>query len=318
MKIYVDQDGVLSDFDKEFQKLGHGSADDFVEKYSENAMWHLINSKVDNFWKYMEWMPDGKDFWNFVKDHNPTILTKPAPVKHCKEDKLAWLKKEIGDVPVIVTTKKEKYADKDSVLIDDMPKNISKWQEAGGIGILHTSAENSIKKLQKILSKKSSFVGLRNIEALLKYSTNYPGVHLLDFNKENQHHMEVFDSIGGFLYPAVWETDPRTDYKYYIAYTDRGDQKKPIGIVGYFKSKDGRYCTNIGVVPGQRRKGWGEFLYKELKDKISKKGLSDLYAVVDINNLPSKKFHEYIGKRLPEKDQTYLDKYKKILFKLPF
>ena len=35
-------------------------------------------------------------------------------------------------------------------LIDDKEENIKQWKAAGGIGILHTSAENTIKELQKL------------------------------------------------------------------------------------------------------------------------------------------------------------------------
>ena len=45
---------------------------------------------------------------------------------------------------------KKDYADKNSILIDDYSKNIEQWRAAGGIGILHTSAEDTIKQLQKL------------------------------------------------------------------------------------------------------------------------------------------------------------------------
>lgn len=37
------------------------------------------------------------------------------------------------------------------VLVDDRPDNINPWIAAGGIGILHTSVEDSIKQLRKLL-----------------------------------------------------------------------------------------------------------------------------------------------------------------------
>ena len=39
---------------------------------------------------------------------------------------------------------------KGSVLIDDRQKNIDAWIEAGGIGILHTSAANTINQLKAL------------------------------------------------------------------------------------------------------------------------------------------------------------------------
>jgi hypothetical protein len=155
--IYVDQDGVLSDFNRAFEELGHGTPESFEEKHGEEAMWYLINNKTDHFWLNMEWMPDGKKFWNFIKKYNPTILTKPARVKNCKEDKISWLKKNLGeDVSIKLSTKKEKYANPNTILFDDMEENIQKWIDAGGIGILYKSAEQAILEFKKIY-KNASF-----------------------------------------------------------------------------------------------------------------------------------------------------------------
>jgi hypothetical protein len=45
---------------------------------------------------------------------------------------------------------KKDYARPNSILIDDNVKNIADWIGAGGIGILHTSAEDTIKQLKKL------------------------------------------------------------------------------------------------------------------------------------------------------------------------
>lgn len=150
-KIYVDQDGVLSDFDKAFESFGKGTPDEFVNKHSEETMWYLINNNDPHFFLNLEWMPNGKQLWNFLKPYNPTILTKPAKMKYCIQDKKKWIKENIGDVPIIISTKKEKYADENSILIDDREENIIPWKEAGGLGILHKSTNDTIKQLQKLL-----------------------------------------------------------------------------------------------------------------------------------------------------------------------
>ena len=40
---------------------------------------------------------------------------------------------------------------KHQILVDDRPDNIEAWREAGGIGVQHTSAEDSIEQLKKII-----------------------------------------------------------------------------------------------------------------------------------------------------------------------
>ena len=69
-------------------------------------------------------------------------------------DKNEWIKRHVDPtVPVTCTftgTQKAAYAYEGSVLIDDRQKNIDHWVENGGIGILHTSAENTIKELKAL------------------------------------------------------------------------------------------------------------------------------------------------------------------------
>ena len=194
-KIYTDCDQVLTNFSKKFEKLGHGTPEEFEEKNSQEAMWFLINSKTDHFWRDIEWMPDGKKFWNFIKDYNPTILSRSAPVKNSKEDKTEWLKKEIGkDVPIIITSKKEKYANENSILIDDMQKNIDKWEDSGGIGLLYINANKAIKELKQIL-KKQDFSQAKTLDSLIKIAS------LFD---------EDADTIIGHFEKATKEEDKQT------------------------------------------------------------------------------------------------------------
>ena len=42
------------------------------------------------------------------------------------------------------------YAAPNHILIDDRESNIDQWRAAGGIGILHTSASNTIQQLKKL------------------------------------------------------------------------------------------------------------------------------------------------------------------------
>ena len=72
-------------------------------------------------------------------------------------DKNKWVRKYIDPTVVVTCTysgsQKGAFAKEGFVLIDDRPKNI-KWEDAGGIGILHESAEKTINILK----------GLRNGE----------------------------------------------------------------------------------------------------------------------------------------------------------
>jgi len=45
---------------------------------------------------------------------------------------------------------KQLFSGENRILIDDLPNTIEEWNAKGGIGILHTSAANTIKELKKL------------------------------------------------------------------------------------------------------------------------------------------------------------------------
>jgi len=157
-KIFVDMDGVLCWWEKAFTDLGPELTKgldglEYEKKFGRDQLWDMVakEGKLE-FWSEMPWMTDGKKLWNYVKKFNPTILTTPAKSKFCKEGKKIWIARELGeDIPYIFEKEKWKYADMNSILIDDYHKKIDDWINKGdGIGILFTSADETIKKLKEM------------------------------------------------------------------------------------------------------------------------------------------------------------------------
>jgi len=159
--IYCDMDGVLTDFEKSIKdgflndwnkkhktKIKDGWA--FDAKYGKNKFWSSVDKLGLSFWSDMAWTKDGKILWNYLKDMNINILSKPSQNKKSKEGKNIWCERELNLKPIL-SNNKEKYANENSILIDDLPKNINKWVDAGGIGILHKNTKTTIKKLKEIL-----------------------------------------------------------------------------------------------------------------------------------------------------------------------
>jgi 5'(3')-deoxyribonucleotidase len=152
-KLFCDLDGVLANFDKGFQDLGYPPPQEFMDKYGKDAFWKIL-PQHPRFFRDLEWMPDGKELWSYIKQFNPTILSAPAresTMPHCKEDKIAWVKEHLGNIEIIIDANKGKYTNDGDILIDDREKNIIQWEAANGVGILHTSAADTIKKLQQLL-----------------------------------------------------------------------------------------------------------------------------------------------------------------------
>ena len=150
-KIYVDMDGVLVDFDGGYEKLTGMTTKEADEKGPE-FFWKPISKAGAKWWITLKWMPDGKQLWDYVKKYNPELLSAPSREEASRMGKRVWVKRELPGVKLILRSadKKQEFASPNSILIDDREKNIEQWRNAGGIGILHTDAASTIKKLKEL------------------------------------------------------------------------------------------------------------------------------------------------------------------------
>ena len=156
-KIYCDMDGVLVDFDKGYKELT-GKETSHSDVQGTTAFWDtfkqgLANKKMQekDYWANLQWMPDGKELWDHIKQYNPTLLSAPSRDPQSRLGKRIWVKKNIPSTPLILAAAeaKKNYARKNAILIDDRVSNINDWNAAGGIGILHTSTATTLDKLSK-------------------------------------------------------------------------------------------------------------------------------------------------------------------------
>lgn len=171
--IYLDMDGVIVDFDKSARKLiknydmqkpyfnGDLPSTPEYEKLRINLRFAVGRTK--NFWKDLEWTEDGKPLAKFILKNfsieDIYILTTHMPTDPTScPGKKEWIQREVPKIKrnhVICEAKKHRHVSSlmgRQILIDDRKKNIGDWVNAGGIGILHTSTENTINELKKYLS----------------------------------------------------------------------------------------------------------------------------------------------------------------------
>ena len=113
----------------------------------------LLDKKMQekDYWANLQWMPDGKELWDHIKQYKPTLLSAPSRDPQSRWGKRIWVKKNIPGTPLILAaaSAKKNYARKNAILIDDRISNINDWNDAGGIGILHTSTATTLEKLSK-------------------------------------------------------------------------------------------------------------------------------------------------------------------------
>ena len=158
-KIYVDMDGVVADFDKRFRDLSGMNPNDYEAKNGKNAFWDFIDVKHKvAFWVGIPPMQDAQRLIDYVSKHNYEMLTAPSIKKESLMGKGLWIrnwaKKGLFPSKPKVNYKSAKnkhhFAAPNHILIDDKQSTIDSWNAAGGVGILHTSASNTINQLKKL------------------------------------------------------------------------------------------------------------------------------------------------------------------------
>ena len=150
--IYCDMDGVLCDFDKRFMEFSNGiPPSEYESKFGKKAFWELISKKGVGFWVGIPWMSDGKQLWDYIKPYNPSLLSAPSSEESSRLGKRLWVRNNIPGTKLILrqAEQKQEFANPNAILIDDRTSNIQQWIDKGGIGILHTSADETIKQLKE-------------------------------------------------------------------------------------------------------------------------------------------------------------------------
>jgi len=154
IKIFVDLDGVLTNWIKDATEICGIDLFDEEERQKLKDNNCLINEKIgytDKFlWESIE--KKGEDFWTNLESFSWTkrlierckkekhfcLLTSPSQDPECASGKVKWINKELGKDfrDFLIGSPKYFCADENSILIDDMNKNIEAFEDAGGNGFL--------------------------------------------------------------------------------------------------------------------------------------------------------------------------------------
>ena len=158
IRLYLDMDGVLCDFQTAYTKLRTGAADN-TKRFKAAVIDHKI-------FENLEFMPDAKELLAHVRTLpvHIEILTSvgtfdPFQGEETKKQKKLWLSKHnIMYKPNFVRSKPEKaeYATPTSILVDDSIGCIEPFNAKGGHGILHTAAKKTNSNLDSLILQLSA------------------------------------------------------------------------------------------------------------------------------------------------------------------
>lgn len=161
-KIYFDMDGVLADFNGGVRKLCGIEPPNQAHKTEkdDDIMWEAIRN-VPHFYDKLDLMPGALEMFSQLNSRFDVEILSGIPkprrgILTSGEDKTAWAHRLLSEnlkVNIVYREEKKNYVTgPECILIDDLEKNIKEWDEAGGTGILFTSAKevlNRIDELQK-------------------------------------------------------------------------------------------------------------------------------------------------------------------------
>jgi 5'-nucleotidase len=153
MRIYLDLDGVMADFDTHF--VDHFGVD--PQSLDDDVMWKMING-YHNFYANLPLMKDALELFNALEGENVTILTAcpKSNYKNAAIQKRAWVRKHLSEsitvIPMMGGVNKALFMhEPGDILIDDMMKNCKAWEELGGVAIVHKNAADTLAKLKEIV-----------------------------------------------------------------------------------------------------------------------------------------------------------------------
>jgi 5'(3')-deoxyribonucleotidase len=174
-RIFIDLDGVLSDFEKAACKLcdldiedpgvrEHLKSGGRIDKYvSDDDMWAKINEEGSKFWENLELFPWAKDLYNTMKKKSDLVafLTSPSYEPDCAAGKVKWITKNFDTTDFIITPEKHFCATPNSILIDDSQAKLDKFAKYGGNTFLWPNSlvfEDNNKNSEKVIEDLVEYI----------------------------------------------------------------------------------------------------------------------------------------------------------------
>lgn len=181
-RIYVDLDGVLADFYR-YVRMSLGASYQFVPPAT--SWGHL--DQVDHLFLQLDVLPDALELWQGLEQYGERTILTAAPLPTGKlatarEDKTKWVRQHVCKTSTVLIADKGElkaaWAYPGDILIDDQARNINAWTKAGGIGILHTSAQDTLATLQRLDLDPDGIMEGRQFQPLLDLNILRPSTFI--------------------------------------------------------------------------------------------------------------------------------------------
>ena len=149
---------------------------DYENKFGKSKFWELIDDTVGvPFWAGMDWMPDGKIYWDYIEKYDPIILSAPSRKDESRCGKRIWKKRNMPATKMILAYAKDKknYA---NIYGEEFLKGYYAEMKDP------KNSEKTVDELKEIVAKNLSKDALHYVKdgqfgvKELGYTTDHPGL----------------------------------------------------------------------------------------------------------------------------------------------
>ena len=152
--LYIDSDGVICGFDELAYEIMGGR---HIHEVPKGTLWAAVE-RHGSFFESLPLIDGAERLIEYAQSQfkSVSILTATGFTPHdAAEQKRRWYAKHFPDLTVHIVSKspdKAAFAHPRAILVDDRAKSIDPWVAAGGIGILHTSVDDTIARLRQFVT----------------------------------------------------------------------------------------------------------------------------------------------------------------------
>lgn len=151
MRLFLDCDGVLADFDRAATALLGMPPRRFQQRFGPGEFWARIGAAPD-FYGTLPLMPDARVLFETVAHLRPTILTGVPRGGWAEAQKVRWAARHFPGIPIITTFARNKrdHGRPGDVLVDDTLTHAHLWEGMGGVFVHHRNAAASLAELRRL------------------------------------------------------------------------------------------------------------------------------------------------------------------------